>query len=298
MVGNLGPCGWLATTRGRFGTLTGMGEWLVKHDGTCSQCRATLVRGTPAVWDRATRTIHCMECPVPESPPPPSAYVVPRVIEAGVAGRSARAEHDRRAAKRDAAITERWGSGLVAKVVRAATDEPQSTRAWAIGAAGEERLAAGLAKIPALRILNDRRVPGTRGNIDHIVIAPAGVFVVDAKAHKGRIEIRDRGGLFRTDYRLTVGGRDCSSLADGMGWQVEAVLTVLGNHGVEPVPTVTPVLCFLEVEWPLFRAPDSFRGVRIESARSLARVLTSSSVLTVAQADELAALLSESLPAK
>jgi Nuclease-related domain len=141
-------------------------------------------------------------------------------------------------------------------------------------------------------------VPGTRGNIDHIVIAPAGVFVVDAKAHKGRIEIRDRGGLFRTDDRLTVGGRDCSSLTDGMGWQVEAVLTVLQDRGLDPMPVVSPVLCFLNVEWPLFRAPDSFRDVRIESERSLARVLTTSSVLTVAQADDLAALLAEGLPAK
>ena len=58
------------------------------------------------------------------------------------------------------------------------------------------------------------------------------------------------------------------------------------------------MLCFLEVEWPLFRAPDSFRGVRVESARSLARVVASTTVLTVVQADELAALLSERLPAK
>lgn len=224
--------------------------------------------------------------------------MVTPVVDPGVAGRSARTEHDRRAAKRDAAITERWGNGFVAKVVRAVSDEPHSTRAWAIGAAGEEKLAAELAKVPGLRILNDRRVPGTRGNIDHIVIAPAGVFAVDAKAHKGRIEIRDRGGFFRTDYRLTVGGRDCSPLADGMAWQVEAVTTVLRDRGVDPLPAVTPVLCFLEVEWPLFGAPDSFRGVRIESVRSLARILTSTRLLSVVQADELAALFSEALPPK
>lgn len=276
-----------------------MAEWRVKHDGICARCGIDLVRGTAAVWDRATKTIHCIECPgaLAIRPAPPTPPVSP-IVDQGVAGRSARAEHDRRAAKRDARITERWGSGFVAKVVRAVTDEPPSTRAWAIGAAGEEKLAAELAKVPELRILNDRRVPGTRGNIDHIVIGPAGVFVVDAKAHKGRIEIRDRGGLFRTDYRLTVGGRDCSPLADGMRWQVEAVMTVLRNCGADPVPAVTPVLCFLEVEWPLFRAPDSFHNVRIESAWSLARVLTSTSVLTVTQADELAALLSKRLPAK
>jgi hypothetical protein len=98
-------------------------------------------------------------------------------------------------------------------------------------------------------VLNDRRVPGTRGNIDHLLIAPAGVFVVDAKRYEARLEIRDKGGLFRTDERLYVGGRDCSCLADNMGWQVKAVATVL--ESVEFEVAVTPVLCFLGVEWSL-----------------------------------------------
>ena len=219
-------------------------------------------------------------------------------LDQGVAGRSARAEHDRRAAKRDAAITARWGTGFVAKVVRAVSDEPQSTRAWAIGAAGEEKLAVELAKVPGLRMLHDRRVPGTHGNIDHIVIGPGGVFVVDAKAHKGGIAIRDRGGWFSTDYRLTVGGRDCSKLADAMGWQVEAVAAALRDHRVDRMPPITPVLCFLEVEWPMFRAPESFRGVQLESPRSLARLVAATAELTDDKVDALAVLLSGALPPK
>lgn len=167
----------------------------------------------PAVWDRATRTIHCVECPIPQPSPAPPA---PATVDKGVADHSARAEYERRAAMREAAIADRWGTGLVSKVVRAVSLEPQSTRAWAIGAAGEEKLAAELDKVAGLRMLHDRRVPGTQGNIDHIVIAPAGVFVVDAKNNQGRIEIRDRGSFFRTDYRLTVAGRDCSAM--GTRW--------------------------------------------------------------------------------
>ncbi|MEW5990840.1 MAG: nuclease-related domain-containing protein [Chloroflexota bacterium] len=40
---------------------------------------------------------------------------------------------------------------------------------------------------------HDRRVPGTRGNIDHIIVAPASVFVVDARAYVGLIEVRNYG---------------------------------------------------------------------------------------------------------
>jgi hypothetical protein len=105
-------------------------DWLVKYDGPCARCGTSLARGTSAVWDRATRTMHCIACPEIMSGPE---------LDRGVGGRSARAEYKRRAGKRDADITERWGTGLAAKVVRAVTIEPQSTRAWAIGAAGEEK---------------------------------------------------------------------------------------------------------------------------------------------------------------
>jgi len=232
----------------------------------------------------------CIECPDPEAP------AQAREIDRGVGGRSARAEYERRAAKREAAITERWGSGFAAKVVRALTVEPQTTRAWAIGAAGEERLAAELAAVPGLQVLNDRKVRGTRGNIDHIVIAPAGVFVIDAKNHKGMVEIRNRGWFLRPDHRLTVGGRDHSAMADAMGWQVEAVAAAL--EGADPMPPVTPVLCFLAAEWPLFGAPDEFRGVRLEGPWSIKRLVTAAALLGEDAIAGLTAVLASALPAK
>ena len=232
--------------------------------------------------------MRCIECPKLDATAPE--------IDHGVAGRSARTEYDRRAAKREASVTERWGTGFAAKVVRALSAEPQSTRAWAIGAAGEEKLARELASVPGLLVLNDRRVRRTMGNIDHIVIAAAGVFVVDAKNHRGTVELRNRGWFLRPDYRLTVGGRDCSAMADKMTWQVEAVTAALTD--ADPMPPVTPVLCFLEADWPLIGAPDEFRGVRLESHRSLKRLLVAKSVLDSVQISELAAVLAVALPTK
>src|SRR6266852_4043693 len=91
----------------------------------------------------------------------------------------------------------------------------------------KRRLAEALADVPELKALHDRRVPHTRGNIDHILIAPAGVFVVDAKLYRGLIEVRDVGGIFKSDKRLFVGSRDCSHVAQNMGWQVEAVVQAI-----------------------------------------------------------------------
>lgn len=267
-----------------------MGEWLVKYDGVCSRCGTALLRGTPAIWETAAHTIRCIECQPATTP----RGVEPSPVNEGVAGRSARAEYERRAAKRDAGITERWGTGIAARVVREVTIEPQSTGAWAIGAAGEEKLARELAEVTGLRILNDRRVPRTKGNIDHIVVAPAGVFVVDAKNHRGLVAIRNRGWFLRPDYRLTVGGRDCSAMSDKMGWQVDAVTAAL--LGMDPLPPITPVLCFLEADWPLFGAPDEFRSVRIESHRSLKRLLAKTALLDEGRITELASVLAARLP--
>lgn len=280
--------------------------WRVKYDGTCSRCGTPLLRGMPAVSERAAGTIRCVECPTPPAPAAPSsddtasahASPEPLTVDPGVAGASARREAERRAAKHDAAITERWGTGFVAKVARAVSVEPQSTRAWRIGASGEEQVAEALAKVPGIRILNDRRVAGTRRNIDHIVIGPAGVFVVDAKRLTGRIEIQNRGWFFRPDYRLTVGRRDKSALARNLGWQVEAVRRALEAAGVEPLPPITPVLCFVEGDWPWLSAPDAFEDVLLESPESLGKRIAATNALDADEIDRLTGLLAHAMPAK
>jgi hypothetical protein len=217
------------------------------------------------------------------------------LLDLGTAGGSAQREYDRRSVKREERVKARFGrrfGGLVLAVV----DEPQSTRAWAKGARGEQKLAEAIAGLPDVVALHDRCVPGTRGNIDHLVIAPAGLFVIDAKHYDGRLRIRDKGGLFRTDDRLYVGGRDCSALADNMAWQVTAVEALLAS--VEVTMPVTPVLCFIDVEWPLLFAPDSFRGVRLEDPKSLRKLITATSALGSAAIDKLARILASGFPAK
>jgi len=233
--------------------------------------------------------MQCVVCP-------PDVHVVP-TIESGVAGASARREHDRRSDKRSAELRDRWGDRVGGWIDRL-TVEPQSTRAWAVGAVGEERLAEALSSVEGLEVLHDRRVPGTKGNIDHIAIGPAGVFVIDAKFWEGTIQIRDVGGWFRTDRRLYVGRRDRSDSARKMGWQVEAVSTALTRADIEPIPPVTPVLCFIDGSWPWFRPPGEFEGVRLESERSLAKLFAASQVLDVDSILRIKRVVAAALPAK
>lgn len=265
--------------------------WRVKFDGACALCGITLPRGTVAVWERSTRTMHCVECP--SDPDGPDE----RPLDVGIAGASARREHERRRAKRDAAYRNRFGNRL-GGFVTAVTSEPQSTRAWATGARGEESLAAALAGLDGVQVLHDRRVPGTPANIDHVVIGPAGLFVVDAKAYKGLIHIRNRGWFFKPDYRLYVGRRDCSQLALDLGWQVKAVELALTSALVDPMPLINPVLCFVDGEWPLLSPPNEFLGVRLEGTRSLRKLVTATQNLDALAVEQMTVLLAAALPSK
>jgi len=241
------------------------------------------------LYHAVSKTVRCVACP--DNP----IVMEAAAIDGGTAGGSAQREHDRRAAKREARVRERFGKRL-GGIILGLTNEPQSTHAWAKGARGERELADALADLLDIVVLNDRRVPGTRGNIDHLVIAPAGIFVVDAKRYDGRLRIRDKGGFFRTDERLYVGGRDCSHLADNMSWQVKAVETLLVSVGHKVV--ITPVLCFIGVDWPLLFPPDSFRGVQLEDPRSLRKLITRTQVLEAGEIDKLARILATGFPAK
>ena len=255
-------------TADRTADITELKHLRLKYAGTCVGCGESLVTGAEALHDRRRKTVWCLTC-LPARDLQPEAP-----IDVGVAGASARREYERRVSSREAKVKERWGRRL-GGVILALNDEPQSTRAWARGSDGEQELAEALAELEGVRVFHDRRVPGTWGNIDHLVIAPAGVFVVDAKRYAGTIQVRDVGGLFKRDERLYVGGRDRSRLAEDMTWQLEAVERALRLVHADPMPPITPVLCFVRGDWPLFSPPEAFRSVRLEGTRSITKLVLS-----------------------
>lgn len=136
----------------------------------------------------------------------------------GRAGGSARREYERRRARDEQRTREWWGplGGIAVRL----TPERASTASWYRGALGEERLGAMLDGLASdrLAVLHDRGVPRSRANIDHIVVAPGGVWVVDAKRYKNRRpHLRTEGGLIRPRVeKLYVGSRSCTRLVDGV----------------------------------------------------------------------------------
>lgn len=211
--------------------------------------------------------------------PEPSSY------QPGVAGASARREYERRKAKDEQRLRQKWGR--FGGIAVALADEKQSTRAWATGAAGEERIGAGLDTLASdhVAVLHDRRIPGTRANIDHIVVTRGGIWVIDAKRYRGRPMLRVDGGFLRPRVeRLVVGRRDCTKLVDGVLKQVALVRGVLGA-AVDRVPgagdaaeadELVPVhgaLCFIDADWPLIGGAFSTRGVAVLWPKRLVKQL-------------------------
>jgi hypothetical protein len=138
------------------------------------------------------------------------------------AGGSAQAEYDRRAARHAEDLRQRRtrilifaaAMTLVALAVAAVAQPiygavvlmldlmlvmsalfttPNSINAWQIGAEGEVRTARLLETLEAdgFRVLHDRKIPGARSaNIDHVVIGPPGIYVVETKSYKGSLQMR------------------------------------------------------------------------------------------------------------
>jgi hypothetical protein len=200
------------------------------------------------------------QVPMPLPPPPPP----------DLAGESAQREYHRRStrerARKEATFAEdaAWRTRrkeerpVLGRIQAALTPKPQmtpesqSTRAWKIGAEGERRIAEALDGAVGIAVLHDRLMPGSRtANIDHVVIGPSGVFVIDAKKYEGTLEVRDIGTIFRPDERLFVADRNKTALVDGIRKQVGAVrLLLAADYGDIPV---AGVLCFTGCVWTKLR---------------------------------------------
>jgi hypothetical protein len=192
----------------------------------------------------------------------------------GVAGGSAQAEYERRRSRREQRIRE--AHPVLGGLILALSDEPQHVAAWRQGAAGERAVARRLDRLTdrGVVVLHDRRIPGTRANIDHLVVSSSGVYVIDAKNYTGTVRVDWEGGLFGPRrYELTVGRRNATSLVAGVQRQVQLVQEVLADDPQLPAAVVvTGVLAFFDADWPLF-PPDRIEEVRLEGPRSTTRLV-------------------------
>lgn len=219
--------------------------------------------------------------PSPEDPEDPPAADSPEPLpinddERGVAGASARGERQRRSQKREESVRSKHPK--IGGFLLAALDDPTSIKVWDQGAVGEERVGGTLeqARARGIEVLHDRAIPRSRANIDHLAITPSGVWVIDAKRYlNGELERRDVGGFFQTDHRLYIGGRDKTTLVDGVRKQMDIVATALEGTDFAEVP-VRGALCFVDVQLGWFAKPFTIKGVNVTWRKHLVEPMLAS----------------------
>jgi Nuclease-related domain len=103
--------------------------------------------------------------------------------------------------------------------------------AWRRGAAGERRTAQLLGPLErhGWAVLHDLAVPHSQANIDHLVIGPGGVFVIDSKQYRGRLQLDPSGRLWHGRYPL-------APTLKAVSFEADRAAVVLPDPGVVVVP--------------------------------------------------------------
>jgi len=250
---------------------------------TCTVCRTVLETGTVAFWNAEEEAVTCLDCldnaVAPSAEKEAVAQTPKRAaqpLDRGTAGASARRKHERLHAQREQRSRDQYGP--LSRLHLALTNDPQSTVAWAQGSRGERLLGEYLETLHDERtviVLHDRRIPGTRSNVDHIAITRSGrVWAIDAKNYTGKVQRIDKGGWFSTDFHLRVGRRECTKLVHDMAKQADAIRAALSQPLIEEFGVeVRTALCFVDAEWSFFAKPFALEDVWIGWPKALGEPL-------------------------
>jgi hypothetical protein len=107
----------------------------------------------------------------------------------------------------------------------------EQARTWRRGAEGERHTARLLDRLTrdGYVVFHDLAVPGSLANVDHLVIGPTGVFVIDSKQWTGSVHQSPDGLAWHNHYPL-------ERTLETVRWEAEAVGRLLGTH-------TTPLVC-------------------------------------------------------
>lgn len=164
-----------------------------------------------------------------------------------------------------------WGAAAAAGVALifalTAVEMPQSATAWRQGAEGERKTADYLKGLEqaGFVVFHDRKVPGYGGNLDHVAIGPSGIWAIETKSLRGKVEI--------DADKLSIGGRAQDKIIDQVYREAVAVQVALSTKRPDLATSVIPVICLHRGELPWFN--KTVRGVRLASGRQLVRLLKS-----------------------
>jgi hypothetical protein len=101
----------------------------------------------------------------------------------------------------------------------------EQVTAWRRGAAGERRTARLLDRLApdGFVVFHDLALPGSPANVDHLVIGPTGVFVIDSKQWTGTVHQGSDGLVWHNHYPL-------DRVLETVRWEAQVVGQLLGTR--------------------------------------------------------------------
>lgn len=131
-------------------------------------------------------------------------------------------------------------------------------------------------------ILHDRKIPGTVANIDHIVIGPTGVWVVETKNYGGKVRVRDG--------ELRVNGRRRQGVRAEVEREVAAVARFVPSTAVQAIVVVR------RAEFPWFGTLRLGQVPVVPAGEVARRIRNGPATLTAEQVSVMAAEIDRALP--
>jgi Nuclease-related domain len=173
---------------------------------------------------------------------------------------------------------------------------------WRRGAIGEYRTAQFLKKYlrEDAMVLHDRALPDSPANVDHIVVAPSGVWIIDAKNWSGVLNYRPEGhGRFRE--RLFVDGVDKTYKVEAVYDAVLPIAQML--MGFEP--PIHPAVVFVSPEYKFrmglrlkIRGPIRHDGVLLGDAWGLTKRMNKPGLIDKDRIQSIHELLASKMPSR
>lgn len=154
----------------------------------------------------------------------------------------------------------------------------------------------GAAAGSGVQSLHDRRMPGRRGRLAHLVFGASGVYVVDVvRAKNASVEVQELDELDPDTRELVVGGRPMTDAVLATQARVAIVRALLDEVELTTVPTIG-VICFVDASVPS-DVDLTVAGVRVVDRSGLSALVVSHGALDEEHRETLLEYLTERLPA-
>jgi Nuclease-related domain len=116
-------------------------------------------------------------------------------------------------------------AGLIAGRRRLRFRPSEQARTWQRGAHGERRTARLLRRLArdGFVIFHDLAAPGSDANLDHLVIGPTGLFMIDSKQWTGQVYQTTDGLAWHNHHRL-------DRTLETVRWEAQAISRLLGTR--------------------------------------------------------------------